>query len=93
MADNRVRYRVRYRGYVQGVGFRMTAVAQSRGLALDGFVRNEADGSVLMDVEGSGADVKEVMKRIDSAMRENIDDTIVESMPLRGEKCGFHIAY
>ncbi len=71
----------------------MTAVAQSRGLALDGFVRNEADGSVLMDVEGSGADVKEVMKRIDSAMRENIDDTIVESMPLRGEKCGFRIAY
>jgi acylphosphatase len=93
MADDRVRYRVRYRGYVQGVGFRMTAVSQSRGLSVNGFVRNEADGSVLMDVEGAAADVKEVMRRIDSAMRDNIDDTIVESMPLRGEKTGFRIAY
>ncbi len=93
MADDRVRYRVRYCGYVQGVGFRMTAVAQSRGLPVDGFVRNEADGSVLMDVEGATADVKELMRRIDSAMRDNIDDTLVESMPLRGKKQGFHIEY
>jgi acylphosphatase len=93
MADDRVRYRVRYRGYVQGVGFRMTAVAQSRGLPVDGSVRNEADGSVLMDVEGAAANVKELMRRIDSAMRDNIDDTIVESMPLRRDKIGFRIDY
>ena len=93
MASERVRYRVRYRGQVQGVGFRMTSVAQSRGLAVHGFVRNEPDGSVLLAVEGSRRDVNELMERIGRAMRENIDDTQVETMPIRGSETGFRVSH
>lgn len=93
MAEDRIRYRVHYRGHVQGVGFRMTSVSQSRGLSVHGFVRNEPDGSVLMDVEGAPKDVKELMRRIDVAMSGNIDDTQLESRSPRGVSSGFQIQH
>jgi acylphosphatase len=39
-------------GYVQGVGFRYSALREARGLGLRGYVRNEADGSVAVYAEG-----------------------------------------
>ena len=93
MSAGVVRYVVRYSGRVQGVGFRMTAVAQGRGLAIHGFVRNEPDGSVLMDVEGPAGDMKELMRRIDSAMRGHIDGTDTDHRPPRDRDGGFQITY
>ena len=46
------RLRVRVRGAVQGVGFRPFAHSLARELALDGFVRNDAEG-VLLEIEGA----------------------------------------
>lgn len=82
---------VRYEGRVQGVGFRFTAVRQAKGLNLNGFIRNEPDGSVLMDVEGEGEHVRQLMDRIDSEMQEQIDTSTVELRPLRGHQGGFTI--
>ena len=93
MNEKRVRLVVRYQGHVQGVGFRMTTVSQSTGLAVHGYVRNEHDGSVLMDVEGSDRDVKELMARIASAMEGRIDATDVDPRPPKGVEGGFHIEY
>jgi acylphosphatase len=39
-------------GTVQGVGFRYSAQDQAVMLGLAGYVRNESDGSVAIDVEG-----------------------------------------
>lgn len=44
---------MRFVGQVQGVGFRWTASAVARRLALTGWVRNEADGSVTAEIQGS----------------------------------------
>lgn len=93
MVDSPVRYRIRYVGHVQGVGFRMTTVAQARGLAVHGFVRNEPDGSVLVDVEGTLRDVKELMRRVAEVLSDNIDETMVQEMPPRGSGGGFQIRY
>ena len=41
------------RGKVQGVFFRREASREARRWALTGFVRNEADGSVYAEAEGS----------------------------------------
>lgn len=88
-----VRHLARYEGRVQGVGFRMTAVAQSDGLTVHGFVRNEPDGSVTMDVEGPAADLKELMRRVDSAMSGMIEHCHLENLPPRGISSGFTIRY
>ncbi|MFK8113003.1 MAG: acylphosphatase [Rubripirellula sp.] len=90
---SRVRYLVRYKGHVQGVGFRMTAVAQGRGLDLHGDVRNEPDGSVLMDVEGTERDIQSLMQRIASEMSGKIDDVHKDSREPTGKQTGFQVRY
>jgi acylphosphatase len=51
------RYRLRVLGTVQGVGFRWFTLRAARRLGLAGWVRNDADGSVEVLVEGSEAAV------------------------------------
>ncbi len=51
------RRRIRFTGRVQGVGFRATARGAANGHTVTGWVRNEADGSVLMEIQGEGAEI------------------------------------
>jgi acylphosphatase len=46
---------IRITGVVQGVSFRAYAADEARRLGLTGWVRNEADGSVLIEAEGDEA--------------------------------------
>lgn len=48
----RTRIVARITGLVQGVNYRATARREARRLGLAGWVRNEPDGSVRIDVEG-----------------------------------------
>ncbi len=48
---------IRVEGCVQGVGFRWWARAKAAALGIKGFVRNEDDGSVYLEVEGEDAAV------------------------------------
>lgn len=45
-------YRVRVKGVVQGVGFRIAAVRRAHALGIKGWVRNLDDGSVEALVQG-----------------------------------------
>ena len=49
---SRVRVIARITGMVQGVKYRVTAQREARQRGLTGWVRNEPDGAVLIDVEG-----------------------------------------
>jgi acylphosphatase len=93
MSFDPCRYVVRYSGLVQGVGFRMTAISQADRLRINGLVRNESDGSVLMDVEGPEHDLRELMRRIETAMGDKIESVDAEQLPARGVDDGFRIAY
>ena len=52
---------VRFVGRVQGVGFRATTRQIARGLGATGWVRNEPDGSVLAELQGSAESVAEAL--------------------------------
>lgn len=82
----KVRYVARFSGHVQGVGFRATTLEQSRGLAVHGFVRNESDGSVRLDVEGSEESLRELLRRIGDVMRSYIDDVEVHEEAAEGRE-------
>ena len=63
-----MRIRVRYVGRVQGVGFRATCRGIAARTAVTGWVRNEEDGSVLMEVQGEIEDVQKVIGEIGRVM-------------------------
>ncbi len=90
-SDRPVRYVVRFTGHVQGVGFRATAAHQTRGLGVDGFIRNEPDGSVRMDVEGPESSLQELLRRIEQAMGSHLDQTSVDECPPLKRRGGFQI--
>ncbi len=48
-----IRKHIKVRGRVQGVGFRYTAMGIARKCSLTGWVRNNYDGSVEMEVQGA----------------------------------------
>ncbi|TWT68462.1 acylphosphatase [Crateriforma conspicua] len=91
--DRSRRVVVTYRGHVQGVGFRATAVHCARGLAVDGFVQNLPNGDVRMDVQGPRGDVDELMRRIGMEMSGRIDDTLVDPRDAMPPRNGFRIRY
>lgn len=67
-----MRVHVRFQGRVQGVGFRATAVACAGGLPLTGFVRNEHDGSVLLEAQGDEPEINLLLARIAERMARHI---------------------
>lgn len=54
-------HQIRIKGKVQGVYFRASAKQQAQLLGVRGFVKNENDGSVLLEVEGDDAAVKKMV--------------------------------
>lgn len=63
-----IRLAIRYSGRVQGVGFRATARQIARGRMVSGWVRNEGDGSVQMEVEGDAIEVDRYLLALSEAM-------------------------
>ena len=54
-------HQIRIKGKVQGVYFRASAKQQAQLLGVRGFVKNENDGSVLLEVEGDDAAVNKMV--------------------------------
>ncbi|MGI6019950.1 MAG: acylphosphatase [Lachnospiraceae bacterium] len=71
MIDDEVRKRIIFHGRVQGVGFRYKARTKASELGLSGWVRNEHDGTVLMEIQGTEA-------KIDILIKELMEDRYIE---------------
>lgn len=86
LTSHRLRTRTIYTGRVQGVGFRASTHALAQRFPITGFVRNEPDGSVLCEAQGSAAD----LERFHSSLREHLarfikNETSSAIPPLLGE--------
>ncbi|MHC5001624.1 MAG: acylphosphatase [Planctomycetota bacterium] len=88
-----IRYTVTFSGRVQGVGFRASARRVASSHRVSGWVRNEADGTVLMVAEGTGRELDRFVKSIEDAMGSCIQSTRISKEPAHGEFSGFSVRY
>jgi len=92
-AADRVRRRVLYRGRVQGVSFRATAVDLARHRPVVGGVRNRPDGSVELEAEGPAGEVTAFLEEVARHFARNISDAAQAALPPRGDETCFEIRY
>jgi acylphosphatase len=83
--EGAVRRRIRVSGRVQGVWFRASAEREAHRLGVSGFARNERDGSVTVETEGSPASVEAMVAwcRI-GPPRAEVVRVDVEELPPQG---------
>lgn len=91
MAD--IRRRVVFHGRVQGVGFRYTARFAAESLGLTGWVKNEWDGSVLMEVQGGELLVNKLMVRLNTDRFIRVEWVDSDEIPLVEGETKFKIRY
>ena len=78
---------MRFHGRVQGVGFRFTAKNLAQSLGLTGWVENEYDGTVLMEIQGREQLIFELMKGLNRSNFIQIDWIDTEDIPVIQESC------
>ena len=81
------------KGNVQGVGFRYRAKYAANGIGLTGWVRNEWDGSVEMEVQGSEELINKMLVRINGSQYIYIDDIKTKVIPLQEDERDFLVRY
>ena len=75
-------YQIFIRGRVQNVGFRYFAFKTARMLNLSGFVRNELDGSVYIEVEGDEPNIRSFVKALEKGPSwARVDKLDVSAIP------------
>ena len=77
-----IRKRIVFNGWVQGVGFRYRARRAADLLGVTGWVRNEYDGSVTMEIQGSQEQIDEVILAIGRGRYVKIESMDVEKIPI-----------
>ncbi len=82
---------VSYQGRVQGVGFRATTRSLARGHAVTGWVRNEPDASVRVEVQGAASEIDAFLANVRSSLGLYIQRESAEAMPLAENESGFEV--
>jgi acylphosphatase len=91
--DVRIAKRLHFEGYVQGVGFRYTAINLANRYPITGYVMNMPDGSVEVHAEGITKEVDNFIQAINHEMKEYIQKTTVLELPPSGQYTSFIIKY
>lgn len=89
----KIRRRYCFYGEVQAVGFRWRAMQAARLYGATGWVRNEYDGSVTMEIQGCEADVDAVVATLENDDYIRIDRKECKALPLDPEERSFRVAY
>lgn len=87
----KIRYQLRFYGRVQGVGFRWTSKNLASLYGLSGWVINDYDGSVLMEVQGEKVKIDSMIERLDSDRFIEIDSIEKKKLPVVEDEREFSI--
>ena len=84
-----IRKHLVFSGDVQGVGFRWRARHAAEAVGATGWVRNERDGRVTMELQGSEAQIDRVIETLDRGLYIRIAGVEARSIPIEPEERGF----
>ena len=88
-----IRKRVVFYGRVQGVGFRYTAQFAAQSAGTTGWVRNEYNGSVVMEIQGSEEQLDKVVQAINNARYISIEKTLCRDTAVVPDETKFRVRY
>ncbi len=81
-----IRRHITFTGCVQGVGFRYRARHAASLYGCTGWVRNEWDGSVTMEIQGEPERIGQVIKSIEAGRYVEIETMRSREVPLEDER-------
>ena len=85
-----IRRRIVFFGTVQGVGFRWRAIKAAELTGCTGWVHNEWDGSVTMEIQGTEQQIDETILAIERSRYIRIENLSSRLIPVDPEERGFH---
>ncbi len=89
---NRIRARVRFKGRVQGVGFRYFTSRKALDYGLTGWVRNLANGDVEAVFEGKESEIRSALELFRKGPSGGqVDEMLIDWEDFRGEFNNFEI--
>ena len=93
-----IRKRFVFSGRVQGVGFRYLTRRAAILTGITGWVRNERDGSVTLEVQGTGEQIDETFMALKQSIMKRgryvrIDSIREEAVPVVPDESGFSTRY
>ena len=86
-----IRQPIRFFGWVQGVGFRYRARHAADYVGATGWVRNEYDGSVTMEIQGTQTQIDQVIQAIERGRYVKIENMAVKKLPPVTGEYGFRV--
>ena len=78
----KIRKHIVFKGMVQGVGFRWRACTAADHFGCTGWVRNEYDGSVTMEIQGEPEEIDQVILALEHGRFIHIEDMRVRKIPV-----------
>ena len=90
-AGKMVRKHFRFTGRVQGVGFRYRAKYAANGMGITGWAKNEYDGSVEMEAQGTEEAINQMLVMINRSDYIVIDSIESEEIPLEDGERSFYV--
>ena len=86
-----IRKRIVFNGWVQGVGFRHRAYYAAESAGATGWVKNNFDGSVTMEIQGTESQIDQVIAAISRGTYIKIDSMDCTSLTPDPEERRFRI--
>ena len=84
-----IRKHIIFTGWVQGVGFRWRARQAAEMYGSTGWVRNEWDGSVTMEIQGEEEAIDRVIMSIEAGRYVQIENMDCREIPVDHEEYSF----
>ena len=88
-----IRKEFHFEGNVQNIGFRFEVQSHSKPLGITGYAKNNEDGSVTAQLQGSLEDINRVISDLHNIDRIQIDSMTEKEIPLDYYENDFIILY